>query len=67
MEIEQVAPKRPNFALILILFCVTLLVILALAYLFLHSDRSHLDLRHHSAHPTSRLVVPAIGQAPAIT
>jgi hypothetical protein len=59
MEIEQTLPKKPNFLLILGLFCVTILVIFALALTFLEVDKGHLGLRHHSAHPTSQLVMPA--------
>lgn len=58
MEIEQIDPKKPNFTLILILFCVSLLVIILLAYLFVDFDGKHLTFRHHRAHPTSQLLLP---------
>ena len=58
MEIEQHNPEKPNFLLILILFCASILVIFLLAYLFLRFDGKHLSLRHHDAHPTSHLVLP---------
>jgi hypothetical protein len=58
MEIEQVAPKKPNFLLVLILFGAALLVIFLLALIFLHFDKRHLGLRHKDAHPTSVLVLP---------
>jgi hypothetical protein len=58
MEIEQLPPKQPNFLLIVILFCVTLLVVLVLAYLFVSFDGKHLTFGRHHAHPTSQLVLP---------
>ncbi len=58
MEIEQLPPKQPNFLLILILFCASLLVLFVLAYFFISFDGKHLIFRHHSAHPTSQLVLP---------
>jgi len=61
MEIEQILPKKPNFLLILGLFCVTILVIFALALTFLDVEKGHLSLRHHDQHPTSRLVSPRVG------
>jgi hypothetical protein len=59
MEIEQVSPRKPNFLLILILFCVALVILFVLAYLFIDFDGKHLIFRHHTAHPTSQLVLPA--------
>jgi hypothetical protein len=59
MEIEQVKPNKPNFLLIVILFCVSLLVLLLLAVLFLDVEGGHIHLRHHTQHPTSQLVLPA--------
>ena len=66
MDIEQVAPKRPNFLLVVILFCATILVVFLLAWLFLGFDGKHLTFRHGHGykHPTSHLVLPA-GSAPA--
>ncbi len=61
MEIEQTLPKKPNFLLILGLFCVTILVVFALALTFLEVDKGHLGLRHHDRHPTSRLILPVAG------
>jgi hypothetical protein len=58
MDIEQVSPKKPNFLLILILFCATILVIFVLAYLFVDLEGGHLTFRHHARHPTSMLVLP---------
>jgi hypothetical protein len=66
MEIEQVSPKKPNFLLILILFCVALLLLFVVAYFFIDFDGKHLTFRHHAAHPTSRLVLPSL-PAPTIT
>jgi hypothetical protein len=48
MDIEQVSPKKPNFLLILILFCATILVIFVLAYLFVDLEGGHLTFRHHA-------------------
>jgi hypothetical protein len=59
MEIEQVKPNKPNFLLIVILFCVTILVFFVLAYLFLDFEGGHLTFRHHTQHPTSQLVLTA--------
>ena len=58
MDIEQLPPKKPNFSLILILFCASLLVLFLLACLFLRFDGKHLRLRHHDANPTSQLILP---------
>jgi len=59
MEIEQTSPKQPNFLLVVILFGVTILVVFVLALFFVHFDGKHLTFRHHPAHPTSHLVLPA--------
>jgi hypothetical protein len=58
MEIEQLPPKQPNFLLIVILFCVSLIVIFVLAYSFISFNGKPLNFRHHTAHPTSQLVLP---------
>jgi hypothetical protein len=58
MEIEQTLPKKPNFLLVLGLFCATILVVFALALIFLEVDGGHISLRHHTSHPTSQLVIP---------
>lgn len=58
MEIEQLPPKQPNFLLIAVLFCVSLIVIFVLAYFFVSFNGKHLSFSHHSAHPTSQLVLP---------
>jgi hypothetical protein len=58
MEIEQTLPKKPNFLLVLGLFCATILVVFALALIFLEVDGGHISLRHHTSHPTSQLVLP---------
>ena len=59
MEIEQIKPNKPNFLLIVGLFCATILVMFVLALLFLTFDGSHLRFRHHTQHPTSHLAPPA--------
>jgi RsiW-degrading membrane proteinase PrsW (M82 family) len=58
MDIEQISPKQPNFGLVVGLFCATLLIVFVLALFFVHFDGKHLTFRHHSAHPTSLLVLP---------
>ncbi len=42
MEIEQRPPKKPNFPLIVALFAITIVVCLALGYLFLHHSAGHI-------------------------
>ncbi|HSY34323.1 MAG TPA: hypothetical protein VK814_01100 [Acidobacteriaceae bacterium] len=59
MEIEQRPPNQPNFLLVVILFGVALIVIFILAWLFIRFDGKHLTFRHHPAHPTSQLILPA--------
>jgi hypothetical protein len=62
MEIEQTLPKKPNFLLILALFCVTILVIFVLALAFLDIEGGHIHLRHRDRHPTSQLTLPVSGR-----
>jgi hypothetical protein len=57
MDIEQTRPNKPNFLLILALFCITILVIFVIAWLFVDTEGGHLSFRHHTAHPTSQLVL----------
>jgi hypothetical protein len=59
MDIEQVNPQKPNFILILALFCVTILAIFVLAYFFIDFEGGHLTFKHHQRHPTSMLVMPS--------
>jgi hypothetical protein len=59
MDIEQLPPNKPNFLLVVILSGVVLIAIFILAYFFVSFDGNHLTFRHHSAHPTSQLVLPA--------
>jgi hypothetical protein len=59
MEIEQTRPNKPNFLLIVILFCATILIVFVLAYFFVDFDGGHLTFRHHRAHPTSQLLLPS--------
>lgn len=58
MPIEQVKPNKPNFLLIVILSCLTLLGGLALALTFLKFDGKHLTFRHGSPQPNSLLAPP---------
>jgi hypothetical protein len=58
MQVEQLPPNKPNFLLILILFCASLLVIFVIAWFFLDFNSGHLGLRHHTHHPTSQLALP---------
>jgi flagellar basal body-associated protein FliL len=58
MEIEQLPPKKPNFLLIVILFCVTLIVVFVIAYFFIAFNGKHLTFHRHTAHHTSQLVLP---------
>ena len=59
MEIEQQPPESPNFLLILILACVAILVLFVVAYFFVDFNSGHLGFRHHQAHQTSQLLLPA--------
>lgn len=61
MKIEQTRPDKPNFKLIVVFASVTLLVILALALVFVRFDGKHLVFRHHSPEPNSNLVMPTGG------
>lgn len=61
MEIEQTLPKKPNFLLILALFCITILIVFVLALTFLDVEGGHIRLRHHDRHPTSELRFPSSG------
>jgi hypothetical protein len=56
MEIEQISPKQPNFLLIVLLSCATILVIFVIALFFVHFDGKHLTFRGHHPHPTSQLL-----------
>jgi hypothetical protein len=58
MDIEQKYPNKPNFGLVVGLAGAAMLVIFVLALVFLQIENGHLTLRHHSAHPTSQLVMP---------
>jgi hypothetical protein len=58
MQVEQLPPNKPNFLLILILFCVSILVIFLLAWLFLHFNSNHLGLRHKTSSPHAQLIHP---------
>ena len=59
MNVEQLPPNRPNFLLILVLFAVSIILIFVLAWFFIRGNANHLGFRHHSAHPTSQLVLPS--------
>jgi hypothetical protein len=58
MDIEQKLPNKPSFGFVVGLACATIVVIFALALVFLRVDEGHLGFRHHSAHPTSQLTLP---------
>lgn len=56
-EVFQIAPKKPNFLLILILSGVTLIVLFLAAYLLLSDEgKKLLPGLHPDAHPTSYLL-----------
>jgi len=65
MELEQTRPNKPNFLAVVLLACATILVIFALAYLFVDTEGGHLTFRHRRAHPTSRLPLPNPRTTPA--
>jgi hypothetical protein len=60
MEIEQVKPNKPNFLLIVGIFCASLIVIFILVLIFLNANRRHLGFRHHTANPNATLTLPGI-------
>jgi hypothetical protein len=51
------APNGPNFGLIVTLFCVTIVIGLGLALLFIPSLARTLHVVHPDRHPTSQLVL----------
>lgn len=57
MPSEQVKPNKPNFRLVLVLFCVTILAVLVLALVFVKVDGKHLSLGHRSQHSSTSVVV----------
>jgi hypothetical protein len=59
MEIEQTSPNKPNFLGVVLLAGAVILVIFVLAYFFVDLEGGHLTFRHHRAHPTSQLILPA--------
>lgn len=61
MAIEQVNPNKPNFGLVVVCFCVTLLVVLVLAYFFVDFDGKHIRFRQH-ARGHAALSAPAAPQ-----
>jgi NADH:ubiquinone oxidoreductase subunit 6 (subunit J) len=62
MNIEQLPPNKPNFLLILYVFCGALVVIFVFALIFLHWDGKHLTFRHTHTQPTSYLSAPALSR-----
>jgi hypothetical protein len=65
MEIEQHAPNKPNFLLVVLLSGAVLVLLFILAYFFIDFDGNHLTFRHHVAHPTSQLLLPNTPPFPA--
>ncbi|QMV18047.1 hypothetical protein GOB94_04600 [Granulicella sp. 5B5] len=58
-DIEQKRPNGPNFGLIVILFCVTILVVFVLSLFFVRFDGHHLHFLHHKPNPNASLILPA--------
>jgi hypothetical protein len=58
-DIEQKPPNGPNFGLVVILFCVTLIVVFILALLFVRFDGHHMHFLRHAAQPNASLILPA--------
>ena len=56
------APNGPNFPLILALFCITLLVGLGLAYLFIPSAAGLMHILKPNNHRTSELRIAAVNR-----
>jgi hypothetical protein len=57
MRLEQLPPNKPNFGLIVALFCATLLVLFVFAYFFVRIEGNHLVFKHHSGEPHSQLLI----------
>ena len=58
-DIEQHRPDGPNFKIIVILFCVTLIVVFVLALFFVRFDGGHMHFLRHAAQPNASLILPA--------
>lgn len=58
-DIEQHRPDGPNFKLIVMLFCVTILVVFVLALFFVHFDGHHLHFLRQHPNPNASLTLPA--------
>jgi len=54
MDIEQTSPNKPNFLLVVLLSCVTILCIFLAILLVLHWDGRPL-IPHHVATPASQV------------
>ena len=65
MRIEQIEPDKSNFGLVVGLFCVTLLAVLILAYLFVDFDGKHLTFRQHARGAHSSVTLPAADMSTA--
>jgi hypothetical protein len=57
MDIEQLPPNKPNFGLIVALFCATLLILFVFAYFFVRIEGNHLVFKHHNSEPHSQLLI----------
>lgn len=57
MELEQKPPRRPNFPAVVATFAVAILVIFALALIFLRLDRNHFKFGGSHAKPSSTMLL----------
>ena len=58
MQIEEKAPNKPNFPLIVVLFGVTIAIIFVVVLFALHWDGHHFVRHHEAKHATSQLRLP---------
>lgn len=57
-----VPPNKPNFKLILVVFCVGIFLVLVLAYFVLPGLVGHKTPVNPDYHPTSQIVMPLSGR-----
>jgi hypothetical protein len=61
MELEELPPNKPNFGLILVLFCVAIVCIFAFVLLIMHTQ-GHDQIKHHVATPATSSALHAVSK-----